>query len=265
MAEREWTPQEIDVTVPSTARMYDYYLGGKDNYPADRAAAEKAIELYPPTREIALANRRFLVTSVRMLAERGIDQFLDLGSGIPTSPNVHEVAREVVPDARVVYVDNDPIALAHTRALRATSEGLLGVGHDVRSPADILADPDVRATIDFSRPVGLLMYEVLHFVKDAEDPAGIVAAFRDAVVPGSHIALSAGCTEGAPQEMIDAFLPVYEGASAPLILRPKEQIAQWFAGFELIDPGLVSLFRWLDEPEPEIPGVFAGVGSLPAR
>ncbi|MGH3329243.1 MAG: SAM-dependent methyltransferase [Streptomycetales bacterium] len=166
-------PRRIDTCRPSTARMYDYWLGGKDNYLVDRGAAAKVQEVFPDVRRLAWANRAFLVRAVRYLAEQGVDQFIDIGTGLPTPPNVPEIAREINPGARAVGVDNDPIVLAHNRALVAVDDGILTVDGDVRHPGQILADPELNALIDLDRPVAVLLVAILHFVTDDEDPAGI--------------------------------------------------------------------------------------------
>ena len=184
---------EIDTSKPHPARMYNAYLGGNDNYPADRAAVRQIMRVFPEVRAMAVANRAFMQRAVRFLAaEAGIRQFLDIGTGIPSAGNVHEVAGRAAPDARVVYVDNDPIVHVHANAL-LTGSGTTGIVlADLRDPAAILAHPSLRELIDFTRPVALLLVAILHFVKDEEDPAGIVASLRDALPDGSYLVLSHG-------------------------------------------------------------------------
>jgi hypothetical protein len=167
-----------DFTVPSAARMYDYFLGGKDYFPVDREAAERVIAAYPETRTVARANRRFLTRAVWYLAEHGIRQYVDLGSGMPTSPTVHEIARQVRPDARVVYVDNDPVVGVHCRKACHGDRGLRFIEGDIRAPQDILDDLKLAGTVDLSEPVAFLCAAVLHFVPDDGEPKGIVAALR---------------------------------------------------------------------------------------
>jgi S-adenosyl methyltransferase len=159
-----------DFSVPNPSRMYDYLLGGKDNFPADREAANRVIAAYPEARALARANRRFLTRAVWFLAEHGISQYIDLGTGLPTSPNVHQVARQVRPDARVVYVDNDPVVTCHGQALCATNDGVAVIDGDIRDPRSILADPELTAVIDFAEPVAILCVAVLHFIRDEENP-----------------------------------------------------------------------------------------------
>ncbi|GAB3970481.1 SAM-dependent methyltransferase [Actinoallomurus acanthiterrae] len=255
----ERIPDVIDVHTPSPARMYDYWLGGKDNFAADREAAEKVVEAHPEQRELVRANRDFLVRAVRFLAEQGIDQFLDLGTGIPTSPNVHEVAREILPAARVVYVDNDPIVFAHNQAFRVTDDRIATVQADVRCPSEILGDPAVKRLVDFDRPVGLLAIAVLHFVPEGE---AVMATLRDALPPGSFLALSTGTYEGLTPEQRERIENAYAKASAPAVIRSRVEIERLFAGFDLVEPGLVHVAKWRADG-PETRGrLLAGVGSL---
>jgi hypothetical protein len=229
----------IDVTRPHPARMYDFYLGGKDNWPADREAAARVLAAAPEVRAIARENRAFLTRAVRFLAEeKGITQFLDIGTGIPTSPNVHEAA----PHARVVYADNDPVVHAHANALltgTGTTEVILA---DLRDPLAVIAG--ARTFLDFTRPVALLLVAVLHFIADADDPAGIVAALRDALPEGSWLALSHGTADFHPAEVAAAAAAAYDGAAAPLVLRPRAAIERFFDGFTLEEPGLVQAPLW---------------------
>ncbi|MCO5992271.1 SAM-dependent methyltransferase [Actinoallomurus rhizosphaericola] len=253
----------IDVTVPSSARMYDYALGGKDNYAVDRETADRIFAAFPALRELVVANRGFLQRAVRFVAEQGVRQFVDLGAGIPTSPNVHEIAREVHPDARVVYVDHDPIVAAHSRALRADGDAVTVIEADIRRPDDVLAALEDKKVIDFDEPVGILFIDVLHFITDEEDPAGIVARFRDRFAPGSHLVLSIACRDGVDPESTAKVTAAYQNATTPLIPRTREQIEPLFAGFELVPPGLVSMACWRADG-PEIPGGLAGVARKPA-
>jgi S-adenosyl methyltransferase len=236
-------PGGVNVTMPNHARVYDYFLGGKDNFAADREAAERIAAVAPDTALLARANRRFLVRAVRLFAETGIRQFIDLGTGLPTSPNVHEVARELDPSARVVYVDNDPVVVTHNRALLATDDRVATVWGDLRQPEEILADPGLRALIDFDEPVGLLCVAVLHLVTDAEDPAGIVARFRERMAPGSHIGLCQFAAESDPAA-IARLEEVYANSPTVVTFRPRDQIRHFFDGFELLPPGVVEVEDW---------------------
>ncbi|TDU04203.1 S-adenosyl methyltransferase [Streptomyces sp. 846.5] len=262
-ASGEWVPPLIDTSVAHPARMYDYYLGGKDNFPADREAAERVLALGPQMRMFARANRAFLGRAVRFLAERGIDQFLDIGTGIPAAGNTHEVAQSVNPAASVVYVDNDPIVLAHARALMA-GHGMGAttvIQADLRDPAEILAHPKVRAAIDFGRPVALMLVAVLHFVTDEEDPDALTKLLRDALPAGSYLVISHATADFVPAEaraQVDTVTDVYrQRATSPLILRTGERINDFFGDFALLDPGLVQVPFW--RPESEVPEDMAQV------
>jgi O-methyltransferase involved in polyketide biosynthesis len=240
-------PDGVDVTRPSIARIYDYLLYGKDNFAVDRAAADKLMESRLDPRRLSLANRAFLYRAVRFLARQGVAQYLDLGSGLPTSPSVHEVARDVIPGARVVYVDHDPIVVRHNDALLATRDGVITIRGDIRDPEAILADEALAACIDFSQPVAVLLLSVLHFISIEEDAPGIVARFRERMAPGSYLAVSVGTSEGADPEMLAEATQTYAGARMPFTLRSRAQIMDLFAGFDLVEPGVVSLPEWQPE------------------
>ncbi|MEV6207821.1 SAM-dependent methyltransferase [Kitasatospora sp. NPDC051914] len=259
-------PVDLRPEVPHPARMYDYYLGGKDNFPADREAAEKVLALSPLVRISALANRAFLQRAVRHLAEAGVKQFLDIGTGIPTAGNTHETAQLLHPDARVAYVDNDPIVLVHSRALLAgSSRGTVTVTQaDLRDPAKILADPQVRELLDLGRPVALLLFAVLHFVDEADDPYGIVRTLVDALPSGSHLAISHATGDFAPPAEAAKGPAIYRSATAQLSMRSKDRVLKFFDGLELLEPGLVTAPLWRPDTAPsptdaEV-GIWAGVG-----
>src|SRR4051812_26096826 len=260
-----WVPAEVDLSRPSAARVYDYYLGGSHNLEVDRRMAREAISLWPDLPEIMQTNRAFLRRSVRYLTGQCITQFLDVGSGIPTVGNVHEAARQADPRARVVYVDSDPVAVAHSRAILAGDEHTAVVHADVREPETILGDPTVRTTLDLDRPIAVLMVAVLHFVSDEHDPFGAVARIRDRLAPGSHLALSHASAEGRP-EAAASHRELYSRTPTPMTMRRREEIAWFFDGFDLVDPGLVWLPLWRpDAPDaaarhPERTTGFAGVG-----
>ena len=224
--------------------MYDYYLGGKDNFPADREAAGQALSVVPFGRAAALANRQFLVRAVTSMARSGTGQFIDLGTGLPTRPNVHEVAREILPDARVLYVDNDPMVCAHARALLAANDGVAAIQGDIRAPQAILNDPVTRALIDFSRPVGVLLVAVLHFLTAEDQPGEQVAAFRWRMASGSMLAISHITSDGTPPGVQATIQDVYSGASAPAVFRTRQQIEAFFGGLDLAEPGLVEVGAW---------------------
>ncbi|WP_035796719.1 SAM-dependent methyltransferase [Kitasatospora mediocidica] len=243
----DWEPpSELDTEIAHPARMYDYYLGGKDNFPADRDAAERIIAAMPYARLSARINRQFLGNAVAFAAERGIRQFLDIGTGIPAVGSTSEVAHRVAPDARVVYVDNDPIVLTHARALLANHPAgyTTVLQADLREPAAILDHPALRAAIDLAQPVALMLVAVLHFVRDEEEAQQVVAHLRDALAPGSMLILSHGSQDFMAPETAEAGAGIYSKASAPLVLRDRAQIESFFDGFELVAPGLVQLPLW---------------------
>ena len=244
-------PSGFDTSVAHPARIYDYYLGGKDNFPVDRAAAEATMKFAPELPMIARANRAFLGRAVRYLISQGVTQFLDLGTGIPSPGNTGEVARSSMPDARVVYVDYDPFVAAHSRALLAgAAPGLTAVVQaDVRDPKAILTDDAVRDVLDFDRPIGVLMLAVLHFVTDQEGPGQVVKAFADAVVPGSHFVISHG-TDDLERERAQASAAAYKAVSS-LTLRSRAAISALFGDLELVDPGVVQITAW--RPDGEVP------------
>jgi S-adenosyl methyltransferase len=268
-----WTTT-INTGVPNPARIYDYLLGGKDNFPADRDVAEQLLAIAPVARDVVEDNRAFLRRVVRFLtAEAGIRQFIDLGSGLPTQGNVHEVAQADAADARVVYIDNDAMVVTHSRALLA-GDNTVAVQADLREPERLLAHPEVRQLIDLDQPVALLLMAILHFVPDDEDPFGIVARFRDALPAGSYLAISHG-TRDIParpdmsaEEMTEMGTKVerlYQLTTASLVTRPHAEVERFFDGLDLLDPGLVEIQRWRpDGRRPMLPGGFyGGVGRKP--
>jgi hypothetical protein len=257
----------LRIDVAHAARMYDYYLGGKDNFPADRAAAARVVELLPCAPVGSRANRRFLGRAVRFAAQQGIRQFLDIGTGLPRSGSTHEVAQAAAPDARVVYADNDPIVLSHARAkLRSTAEGRIAyVDGDFRDPRSILESPRTRALLDLNRPVALLLVALLHFIPDADDPAALLARYRDALPPGSALILTHGTGELLDPEVAAAVTRVYERAGLAIVSRTRAEVLGYFDGLDLVDPGVVPVHEWrpdCDEDRaltrPEVPG-YGGV------
>ena len=239
-------PSRVDVRKAYPARRYDYWLGGKDNFAADRRSGDAVEEVVPTIRLSIIENRRFLQRAVRFLVEAGIGQFLDIGSGMPTDANTHEVAQAITPQSRVVYVDNDPIVVSHARALlRSSPQGRTEyVEADLRAPQDILQSPQLRATLDMGRPVGLLLLAVLHFVPDADDPYGLVAQLVAAMPPGSYLVMSHGTYDPLPPEMIARCEEVNAVIDAPWRPRSREEFARFFDGMELVDPGIVSIGSW---------------------
>jgi SAM-dependent methyltransferase len=238
----------VDITVPNAARAYDYYLGGHHNFAVDREFVARVEAVMPGFSLAAQANRAFLGRCVRWLVDAGVRQFLDIGSGIPTLENVHEVAQRAAPESRVVYVDLDPVAVAHGQAILAGNPRALSVEADLRRPADILHHPGVLGLLDFSQPVAVLLMAVLHFVSDDDDPAGIVAQLRDGLAPGSYIALS-HITESDHKREIEEIRRLYEHTPTPGQPRTPEQVEALLSGLELVDPGVVEVAHWHPGPD----------------
>ncbi|MFB7930253.1 SAM-dependent methyltransferase [Streptomyces sp. NPDC056039] len=261
-----WAPRSIDISVPSVSRMYDFYLGGSHNFEVDREAARRAMEFLPGLPKIMQANRAFMRRAVRWAADQGITQFLDIGSGIPTFGNVHEVAQAASPGARVVYVDHDPVAVAHSQAVLAGNDGAGVVAADLRKPQDILNSPEVERLIDLNQPVALLLVAILHFVEDEDDPYGAVAELRQALAPSSLLVLTHASYEGIPlpPERAGGAVDVYEEIRNPLIMRSREDIARFFEGYDMVEPGLVAMPRWRPDtaPEDEDPYAFSGFAGV---
>jgi len=258
-------PDDVDVRRPSAARVYDYYLGGSHNFEADREMARRAIEMWPELPLIMQANRAFLHRAVQYLLQQGITQFLDLGSGIPTVGNVHEIAHAVRPDARVVYVDNDPVAVAQSRAILAGNESCDVIEADLCDVSAVLSDPGATRLLDLSQPVGLLTVAVLHFVPDHAGPSGVLARYREAMAPGSFLALSHASHEGDPDQA-GPHTSLYQRTGTPMRMRSRDEIAALVEGFDLVDPGIVFLPLWRPDPQaqqadrPERVTGFAAVG-----
>jgi SAM-dependent methyltransferase len=259
MAQSPRESPALDPTVPNVARMYDYMLGGKDNYASDRAAVAKLTEMAPAVPMFARLNRAFLYRAVRFAASQGISQFLDIGSGLPTQESLHEVVRTVNPDARAVYVDNDPVVAAHSRALLGRTPGVAFVVGDIRDPASLLANPEVTGLIDFSQPVCVLLLAILHFVTDAENPASLVATIRDALAPGSYLIMSHGTAHGAPPQVAGRAgeaSRVYDNATSRIAYRNPDEVSRFLGGFTLVEPGLVHISQW--RPPVPVPYDFDG-------
>ena len=239
----------IDTSTPNVARIYDYLLGGKDNFAADREAAKRLIEAIPDVAAIARDNRSFLGRAVRYLViEGGIRQFLDLGGGLPTQANVHELAQGVAPEARVVYVDNDPVVASHGRALLAAGDQVGMVFGDLRDPAGIMHDPGVLGLLDLTQPLAVLCTSTLHFIADEAEPHKIIAEYRDQMAPGSYLAITHGTLEDDPEGEGDKATGVYRQASSQLHVRTLPEVLRFFDGFELIEPGLTWITQWRPEP-----------------
>jgi len=258
---------------PSAARMYDYFLGGFHNFASDREAADRVRAIYPDVARVMAANRAFLRRAVRFLLAQGIDQFLDLGSGIATVGSVHEIVHEISPDAHVVYVDSDPVAVEHTRALLGDTPTVTIVEADARDVPGILTHPDVHRLLDFSRPVGVLVIALLHFITDDDEAYGLVRALRDALAPGSYLAIAHGTLDDVPEAVGRQLAQLYTGTTHPTHARSREAIEAFFAGLTRVEPGVVLAPLWrpesprdlfLDEPGRAINYVGVGMKPLPS-
>ena len=262
----DYVPPEIDTSKPSVARVYDAILGGKDNFAADRAVAEMAVAAMGDGGNGARLNRAALGRAVRFMAGQGVAQFLDLGSGLPTAQNTHQIAKSVNRAARVVYVDNDPTAYLHGQALLRDDDTTTVVLGDIREPDKLLAMPGVDGFLDFSKPIGLILNAVIHHVLDEEDPYGIVSRYKDALAPGSYMQLTHFCDSSAEARVNEQVLKESLGRGQ---IRSREQIERFFDGLDLVEPGLVYLPEWRpDEPvrQPLDPGsmlMLVGVARKP--
>ncbi|MDT0268388.1 SAM-dependent methyltransferase [Streptomyces sp. DSM 44915] len=261
-----WAPQGIDLSVPSVSRMYDYYLGGSHNFEVDRVTARKALEAFPGLPKIMQANRAFMRRAVRYAVNRGITQFLDIGSGIPTFGNVHELAIGANPAARVLYVDNDPVAVAHSRAVLRDVPGAGSVAGDFHEPEAILGSPEAKELLDLTQPVVLMLVALLHFVPDDQEVRQRLATLRDALAPGSLLVLSHASVQHGPVtvEQGERLIDVYQAVGTELVMRQETQVAGFFDGFELVDPGLVPIGHWRpeDSAEDEDPLAFSGIAGV---
>ncbi|MBY8875846.1 SAM-dependent methyltransferase [Micromonospora sp. PLK6-60] len=248
MQRPDWAPDTIDIERPSVARMYDYYLGGSHNFAPDRAAARAMMTAVPDAPLMAQANRAFLRRVVQFLAESGVRQFLDIGSGIPTVGNVHEIAQRVAPDSRVVYVDVDPVAVAHSREILDGNDRAAVIQEDLRRPEAILGHPEVTRLLDFSQPVAVMVVAVLHFIAPEDRPELILGRLRDALAPGSYLTLSQASDEGrgGTGERAEAER-VYRRTDSQLWIRGRAELVDLFAGFELVEPGVVWVPQWRPE------------------
>jgi SAM-dependent methyltransferase len=262
-----WVPEGVDITVPNASRVYDFALGGVHNFQVDRELFTQAERVMPQVRLLARANRAFLGRVVRWMTAAGIRQFLDLGSGIPTLGNVHEVAQETDPATRVVYVDLDPVAVEQSNSLLKDNRYATAIRGDLREPGRVLHDPRLREILDFAEPIGVLMIAVLHFVSDKDDPQSIVREFGAALAPGSLLALSHGGPEGTEEgrRQQETVRELYERTPTPFVIRDAGQVAALLEdSFELLPPGVVSADQWHPDPEaqaePSQPAVLAAVG-----
>lgn len=258
-------PLSVDPSRLSPARMYDYFLGGTDNFPVDREAAEGLLRISPEARELVRAQRRFTFRAVRHFVQAGFRQFIDLGAGLPMMDNVHQVAVRLSPGARIVYVDNDPIVLAHGRALLMDAPNTIYLEADLRDARVILDHPDTRALIDFDEPVALLLSGTLPYLADADDPAALIAEYAAALPGGSQIAITHATSDGGSEPVKAQLLEVYGRGTAPLHLRTTGQIAALLGDLPLIDPGLVDIQYWRpdDDAQPGDLRNLAGIVRVP--
>jgi hypothetical protein len=249
--------QSLKVGIPNVARIYNYLLGGKDNYSADREAAMELVRLIPEVLTACRNNRRFLQRAVRFLAgEAGVRQFIDIGTGLPAQGNVHEVAQDSAPDARVLYVDYDPVVVSHAQALLAAAPAVVAINRDLRQPGQIIAHRDFRALIDLGRPVAILLVAILHFITDDDDPYGIVDELKAAMPSGSYLVLSHVTADDVSPQVASDVRRLYDRATAPAAPRTRAGIERFFDGLEIIAPGLTDVGTWRELSE-------AGRESLP--
>ncbi|SCL21961.1 S-adenosyl methyltransferase [Micromonospora pallida] len=265
MERPDWAPDDVDLTRPSVARAYDYWLGGSHNFEVDREFARQAMAAVPGLRMVARANREFLHRAVRFMLDQGVRQFLDIGSGIPTVGNVHEIAQQVDSDARVVYVDIDPVAVAHSTQILAGQPNAVALLEDLRHPEAILDHPETRRLLDLDRPVGLLLVSVVHAIPDEDDPWGLVRRLWTALAPGSCVAISHVTTDSRPDEMGEG-ARLSSRTSTPVTARPRARVEDLFAGLDLVEPGVVWSPLWRPEnpadvgENPEQMSFYVGVG-----
>ena len=264
----EVAPPGVNVNVPHSARIYDYWLGGKENFAVDRAVGDAIVKVIPGMRSMAGENRRFVHRATRdLVAKEGIRQFLDIGTGIPTRPNLHEIAQEIAPETRVVYVDNDPIVLVHARALMISSvEGRSEyIAADIRQPRSILTEQVLRQTLDLTRPVGLTLIAILMLLSDADDPWSLVAELRDAMPSGSILGITHPTADFNPEAVSQA-VAAATGAGMTLVARTREEVERFFGDWELLEPGLVPVPAWRPDEtveNPEETYYWAGVARKP--
>jgi hypothetical protein len=261
----DWLPKNVDLTRPSAARLYDFFLGGAFHFEVDRELGRQVAASVPGVFDFAQLNRAFLWRAVRHLSAQGVDQFLDIGSGLPSAGNVHEVAQRENPDAHVVYVDNEPVAVAHSELMLKDNDKATVIEADLREPAKVLALAKRTGLLDFDRPIALLTVAVLHFVPESDRPAAVLAEYRDALPDGSYLAMS-HLTMDAVSDQVTQLVNLYKGTQNPAITRSMAEVTALFDGFDIVEPGIVFTPLWHPEsPEdvgehPERSAVYAGVG-----
>ncbi|MBO0852815.1 MAG: SAM-dependent methyltransferase [Nocardia sp.] len=257
MPEERPAPSGVDPSKPNAARIYNYLLGGKDNYEADRLVAQRMLSLAPDNRTVASLSREFLTGSARLAAEAGIRQFVDIGSGIPTSPSVYEVISAIDPEVRLACIDYDPVVFAHTNAMYNGVPGVTTMLGDFRNPDDIIDRLPGEAGIDLAEPIAILLVGVLHFVLEDEDPGAAMSRFREAMTPGSYVAFTHGATE-SDETWVDQTITDTVGSTAQFIFRSRADVADIFKGFDLLDPGVAPIQHWLSDDLPETRMVVIG-------
>lgn len=256
-----WVPSDVDLSKPNAARVYDYILGGANNFDVDREFAKRLMTRVPDAQALAQENRAYLRRVVTHLAQQGVRQFIDLGSGIPTVGNTHEVAQRVDPGAKIVYVDHEPVAVAHSELILQDNENAEILREDVRDVAAVLGHPATRRLIDFDEPIAILMFMVLHFVSDDQDPYRLVARYRDATAPGSYLAISHATADGRPE--VTEVLLEYRATTSPVTERTRAEVTPFFDGYDMVPPGLVFTREWRPEIEltyRESSPIYGGVG-----
>lgn len=256
MAQTSWVPNDVDLTRPSAARCYDFYLGGAHNFAADRELGQKAIDKVPDIKDIAVANRAFLRRAVRYCLDQGITQFLDIGSGIPTSGNVHEIAQATNPEARVVYVDNEPVAVAHSQSILEGNDKATIVRADLEDVDAVLCQ-EALDVLDLDQPIAVMMVALFHFVPESAEPKRILRSYYERMAPGSYLALS-HVTGDAYPEKIEELIGLYKASTNPLVGRSHSEVGELLTDFDIVDPGVVYVPEW----HPESP---EDVGSDPAQ
>ncbi|MGI5502784.1 SAM-dependent methyltransferase [Lentzea sp. CA-135723] len=267
---QNWIPQSVDVSVPSAARVYDYLLGGAHNFAVDRLMGDKAEEMMPNSRSAARLNRAFLRRAVRFMTDQGVRQFLDIGSGIPTVANVHEVAQDEAPECRILYVDRDPVAVAHGELIIAGNDRVGVLQADMRDPESILTSGEANRLLDFDQPIGVLMLFMVHWVPNEADPQGLLKRYREALAPGSYLAISHMAGDHVNDEARNVTDRMAKSGGGDVTYRDRAEIEGFFGDFELVEPGLVKFAEWRPGGPGDIsddPAVnriaFAGVGRKP--
>ncbi len=257
MSDERPAPRGVDPTKPNAARIYNYLLGGKDNYEADRVVAQRMLSIAPDNRTVAWFSREFLTGAAKLAAESGIRQFVDIGSGIPTSPSVHEAITAIDPDMRLAAIDYDPVVFAHTNAMYNGVPGVKTMLGDFRDPDDIIARLPGEAGIDLSQPIAILLVGVLHFVLEHERPAEVMARFHEVMAPGSYVAFTHGATE-SDETWVTQTVTDTVGSTAQFVFRSRADVAAIFKGFDLIEPGVAPIQHWLGDDLPETRMVVIG-------